>query len=248
MRLRIGLLTAAVIFALGTNLTDLQAQTIEIVNELNTDWGFLDETSPGPGTVTSDFVLGPATPPRGSGSAHLALAAAADGVIIATQNHVGTRLADITTLTYQTYQNISPQAIALQFNIDYDDADSTTSWQGRLVFEPLNSGTVSTNTWQSWNAMSGSWWSSGTPIVGDTPAAVACTQGSPCPWATVLATYPNIAVHGLPLGAILFKAGSGWPAGFDGNVDDFHIQTAAFDIVYDFETTVPVELQSFSID
>ncbi|MCH9650728.1 MAG: hypothetical protein K0U98_21035 [Deltaproteobacteria bacterium] len=245
---KIGPLAAALVITFGITLTGLEAQTIVTVDETNANWGFLDETSPGPGTVTSDFVLGPATPPRGSGSAHLALGAMTDGVIIATQNHVGTRLADITTLTYQSYQNISPQAISLQFNIDYDDADSTTSWQGRLVFEPLNSGTVLTDTWQSWDAMSGSWWSSGTPIVGDTPAASTCTQGSPCPWATLLTTYPNIAIHGLPLGLVFFKAGSGWPAGFDGNVDDFHIQTAAFNTVYDFETTVPVELQSFSID
>ncbi len=78
--------------------------------------------------------------------------------------------------------------------------------------------------------------------------AAACTIGSPCTWATILSTYPDIAIHAGALAGILFKAGSGWPAGFDGHADDFRIATAGFDVAYDFETIVPVELQSFSVD
>ncbi len=224
------------------------AQTTVTVDESNPDWGFLDETVPGPGTVTSEFVMGPAVPPAGAGSAHLALGAATDGVLIGTQLHPGLRFADITLLSYSTYQNMAPQAIALQFNVDYDDSDGTTSWQGRLVFEPLTIGPVQTNTWQTWDALAGNWWSTGTPIVGDTATVSPCTQGSPCTWAQVLANFPNVANHGVALAGILLKAGSGWPAGWDGNVDQLRIQTAGFDVIYDFETNVPVELQSFSVD
>ena len=230
----------------------LEAQTVVTVDENNMNWGFFDETSPGPGTVVSDFVIGPDTPPRNSGSAHLGLGANTDGVIVITQNHSGTRLADILTLSYSTYQDIAPQALALQFQVDYDDGDSFTSWQGRLVYEPANDtgATVLTNTWQSWDtlAATGRWWSSGTPVVGDVAQAATCTQGSPCTWATILGTYSDIAIHAGALAGILFKAGSGWPAGFDGHVDDFQIQTAGFNVVYDFETITPVELQSFSVD
>ncbi len=249
MNHRTTFLSAVLTLAFGLGHVDVEAQTIVTVDETNANWGFLDESSVMPSTVTSDLVIGPATPPRGSGSLHLALGAMTDGVIIVTQNHVGTRLADITTLSYSTYQNITPQALALQFNVDYDDTDGdTTTWQGRLVFEPLNAGAVMANTWQSWNAMTGSWWSSGTPIVGGSAMAQVCTQSSPCTWATVLTTYPDIAIHNLPLGAILFKAGSGWPAGFDGHADELHIQTAGFNVIYDFETIVPVELQTFTIE
>lgn len=230
----------------------LAAQTIVTVDENNSNWGFLDETSPGPGTVVSDFVLGPATPPRGTGSVHLGLGAGTDGVIIGSQNHPGTRLADITTLSYSTYQDMMPQALALQFNVDYDDTDGTTSWQGRLVYEPANdtAGTVMVDTWQTWDtlAATGGWWSSGDPVVGDATQPRTCGIATPCSWATILSTYPNIAIHGLPLAGILFKAGSGWPAGFDGHADELHIETAGFNVIYDFETIVPVELQSFSVD
>ena len=226
----------------------LQAQTTVTVDEDNADWGFLDETVPGPGTVTAEFVMGPATPPGGTGSAHLVLGANTDGVLLGTQNHAGLPLADILTLSYATYQNMTPQAIALQFNVDYDNTDGSVAWQGRLVFEPLTIGPVQTGTWQTWDALAGRWWSSGTPIVGDVPAAATCTQGSPCTWAQVLMNYPNIANHSGALAGILVKAGSGWPAGWDGNVDRLHIETAGFNTIYDFETNVPVELQSFGIE
>ncbi len=248
MSCRMRPLSTAFILLLGLGPANLGAQTIVVVDENNMNWGFADESSAAP-SGTSDFVLGPATPPRGSGSVHLTLGAMTDGVAITTQNHAGTRFADITTLTYQTYQNVTPQAIALQLNVDYDDGDASTAWQGRLVFEPLNAGAVMTNTWQLWNGMAGSWWSTGMPILaGNPPVAPVCTQGSPCPWLTLLSTYPNLAIHNLPLGAIYIKAGSGWAAGFDGHADELHIQTAGFNVIYDFETIVPVELQSFSIE
>ncbi len=241
--------TTILVALFGLCLAGLSAaQTIVTVDEANPDWGFLDETVPGPGTVTAEFVLGPATPPRGTGSAHLALGAPTDGVLLGTQLHGGTRLADFVTLSYSTYQNMTPQAIALQFNVDYDDTDSTTSWQGRLVFEPSNGGTVMVGAWQSWDALSGSWWSSGTPVVGNTPGAAACPISSPCTWVTLLSTYPNLAIQSGALAGILLKAGSGWPAGFDGNADELHIQTAGFDVIYDLETNVPVELQEFTVE
>jgi hypothetical protein len=216
-------------------------------------WFFYDDQAEMP--LPNDFVLGPDTPPSGTGSAHLAVANASEGVLIGTQNHAATALVTLAALTYSTYQSITPQAIALQFNVDYDNTDSTTAtWQGRLVFEPyLGSGTVLTGTWQSWDALAASarWWSTGTPIVGDAPQAAVCTQGSPCSWATILSTYPNAGIQSGALAGIVFKAGSGWPA-FDGNVDDFHISTIArgpgFDVIYDFETNVPVELQRFTVE
>ncbi len=230
----------------------LSAQTVVTVNETTPNgWVFFDDIGGMP--LPNNFAVGPATPPRGSGSANIVVAGPAEGILIGTQNHPGTPLADISVLGYSTYQDITPQALSLQFNVDYDNTDGTTSWQGRLVFEPANvsGGTVLTNTWQAWDALAASarWWSSGTPVVGDVGAAAACPQASPCTWATILSTYPDIAIQSGALAGISLKAGSGWPA-FDGNVDDFRIAAtgAPFDIIYDFETVVPVELQSFTID
>ncbi len=228
----------------------LSAQTVVTVDESNPNgWVFFDDIGSMP--LPNNFTLGPATPPRGSGSANIVVGGPAEGILIGTQNHPGTPLADFTMLSYSTYQDITPQALSLQFNVDYDNTDSTTSWQGRLVFEPANGvgATVMTNTWQTWDALAASsrWWSTGTPVVGDASLAAVCPQATPCSWALIQSTYPNIAIQSGMLAGISLKAGSGWPA-FDGNVDDFRIATGAFDTIYDFETIVPVELQSFTID
>ncbi|MCP3956559.1 MAG: hypothetical protein GY719_01770 [bacterium] len=223
--------------------TGAWAQTV-VVDETNASWSIGGES----GTPTFGYVMGPGTPPIGSGSVNFQLPAMADGAAVGSGVHNGLRLADITTLTYSTYQNTTPQAASLQFNVDYDDTDGSTAWQGRLVFEPLTAGTVLTSTWQSWDALTGTWWSTGTPVVGDSAAAVACPQGAPCTWATVLSTYPNAAIHST-LGALLLKGGSGWPAGWDGNADALHLVTSGgTDVTYDFETAVPVTLQSFTIE
>jgi len=218
------------------------------VDEANTDWGFLPEG----GTPTFAFAAGPGTPPLGGGSVGFQLTSTSDSVLVGTLLHAGQRLADITVLEYSTYQNVTPQAIALQFNVDYDDQDGTTSWQGRLVYEPSYTETVLVSTWQTWNTLvatgSGNWWSSGTPVVGDAAVAQACLQANPCTWPEMLTAYPDIAVHGGVLGGMLLKAGSGWAAGFDGYADALHIATGAFDEIYDFETNLPVELLSFSVD
>jgi hypothetical protein len=241
-RRAIPIVLAVMVFIAAFLPAGLAAQTT--VDENNTDWLVGAET----GTPVAEYAMGPGTPPLGSGSVHFQLPASPDGGAVgqATGAYNGTRLADFTVLTYSTYQNTSPQAIALQFNVDYDDTDASTVWQGRLVFEPLTAGTVMTGTWQSWNAMSGTWWSTGTPVVGGSPVAAACPQAAPCPWATILSTYPDAAVHST-LGSVLLKAGSGWPAGWDGHADALRIATAASDVTYDFETIVPVELQSFDI-
>jgi hypothetical protein len=50
----------------------------------------------------------------------------------------------------------------------------------------------------------------------------------------VLSYFPNAGIHSA-FGAVLFKAGSGWLAGFDGNVDAFTIGVGGSDTTYDFE-------------
>jgi hypothetical protein len=70
---------------------------------------------------------------------------------------VGTPLANLTTLSYSTYQPGPTLAISLQFDVRYRMADP--AYGGRLVFEPYQNGagTVSPG-WQSWSPLSGTWW------------------------------------------------------------------------------------------
>jgi hypothetical protein len=121
-------------------------------------------------------------------------------------------------------------AISLQFNVDYDLSDMDGSWQGRLVYEPyLTGATVLTQTWQTWDGMSGTgWWATGAP--GNT----VCTQGTPCSWADILTNWPNAGVQTGILSGVSLKAGSGW-AGFDGNADQLIIGLSGTNTTYDFE-------------
>jgi hypothetical protein len=119
------------------------------------------------------FVTGPATPPLGLGS--LELSTGADlttplngGVggkgIFATEQFNGQQLADLTELSYSTYQqqvaathpHLLP-GLNVQVDINNDGVRDTT-----LVFEPVyvpEQGAILPNTWQSWDTLSGNgWW------------------------------------------------------------------------------------------
>lgn len=207
------------------------AQTTIIVDGGNSDWGFLLET----GTPTGFFAVGPDTPPAGTGSALLRTDESADGIAIISQELAGTPLADFLTLSYWTYTDSQPQASTLQFSIDYDATDGDVSWQGRLVYEPSNNGTVLDGAWQQWDTLAGNWWASGEP------GKTACPQATPCSWADVKTTFPNAAIHALPLAQFLAKSGSGWSGTNNTYTDAIEVETSgagapAVNVLFDFES------------
>mgnify|MGYP001589043662 CR=1 FL=1 len=153
--------------------------------------------------------------------------------ILSTLAHAGTRLSNITKLEYSTYHSPSSPgssilAIALQFDMDYDLTDANTTWQGRLVFEPYLTGTVTKGAWQTWDPRAGAWWASGNP------GKTLCPIGAPCTWSQVLSHFPNAGIRNA-VGLLHFKAGGPWAPGFDGNVDAFTIGVAGLGTTYDFE-------------
>jgi hypothetical protein len=219
---------------------------VNAANAASLGFRFQEETPEGSGA----FVGGP-NGADGNGSARLTVDAAG-GEALATGLFAGTRFDDINFLSYKTFQaSAGPHATTVQFDADYDATDSTTSFQGRVVFEPSQSGqaTVTNLTWQTWNPLSApsGWWQTGTPIVGDATVAQQCTQATPCSFAQLLAAYPDIAIRpitgqvgGQPFGGgVWLKAGGGWSPGFTGHVDSL---TLAVDVggvngtvTYDFE-------------
>jgi hypothetical protein len=181
-------------------------------------WAFYDDNTGLAGTGT--MVEGPGDPPAGTGSARLTLTGLADRQVLSTVRYAGTALKDLAALDYWTYRASADAgnllAISLQFDVDYDLTDANTAFQGRLVFEPYQSGSaVPQNTWQQWDALNGKWWAS------RPPGNVVCPQSAPCTWAQVLADFPNAGVRA-GAGYLHFKAGGNW-ASFDGNVDAFTI-------------------------
>ena len=186
-------------------------------------------------TSTGSMVSGPRTPPIGVGSANLNVGATG-GMVLGKAGYAGMRLDSITSLEYSTYRTTgsAAAAISLQFNIDNNIDAADVTWQGRLVYEPHHTQTVTTGIWQTWNTLDssnwGSWW--GSPNLISTLDDV-CPQSNPCTWSEVLSAFPNIGVHTV-FGAVLLKAGSGGGS-MDVNVDKLVINND----VYDFGPPIP---------
>ncbi|MBK5332182.1 MAG: hypothetical protein JJD93_09435 [Ilumatobacteraceae bacterium] len=203
-----------------------------VVRAATPTWGFFTENTVG--GQTGSYGLGPAAAPLGTGSAQIGLTASNQGMALGTTGFAGTPLANLTRLTYSSYQSGTPQAISLQFDVNYHSGD--LAYAGRLVFEPYLSQTVNPTVWQSWNALNGRWWASrtGTPGSGGL-----CGQGSPCTWAQVMTNWPDATIRG----TTLFKAGSGWTS-FNGAVDALSVGVDdglgnIANATFDFEPTPP---------
>jgi parallel beta-helix repeat protein len=199
-------------------------------------WVFFDD-NPGTGTGSGGFEPGPATPPLGTGSAFLTVDSQGR-YAVATAAYAGTRMDDLAGLLYSSYQNNNSNtvvAISLQFDIDYDLNDTTTNYQGRLVFEPYLTGTVQQNVWQNWNPRAGNWYGTRTTVpVNNVNVAQPCQPATPCTYQQVLALFPNAGVWNSG-GGVLFKAGGPWSPGFDGNFDALTIRHGGSLINYNFE-------------
>lgn len=224
------------------------AQTTVTVNDSNLNgWSYVPYTAggcgPGPYTESTNFELGPATPPAGQGS--LAMLVGTNGASSPRwwlNGWSGTRLDALTELSYSTYvdTNLDNQAIYLRLYVD-TNGDSTVD--DNLFFEPAyqhsayNGGTqpmVALDVWQNWDALSGNWYAS----------SGACSSGPGVnvkTLAQLLVCMPNARIMDATTatinGGISLQAGCGSPSwdNFDGNVDAFRIATGASDTLYDFE-------------
>jgi hypothetical protein len=232
-----GVLVALVFAAVGCKVVVTPTAT--------NGWFFLNEGTNGSGY----YVNGPGTPPAGRGSALLTI----DGTgreAIATGSYAGVGIAGLSQLKYSTYQAFSgspSETPALAFDVDYDSADGSTAYQGRLVYVPSAGSTVLPGVWQNWDTMSGgaAWYSSGSgasafrPIVGGvTQANPPCTQATFCTWSTLLSTYGNArirpTVSGFP-GLLLLRAGGPATGGFSGAVDNLIVGIGGAVIENNFE-------------
>lgn len=223
------------ILAISLLVTPVQAAPVPVVvdpSDIGTDWFVSNDGVAG--VSSGAFVTGPATPPMGVGSMRFTLDENAR-YLIGTPNYAGTRLDALSALSFVAYQ--PKWGLTLQFDIDYNGIDADTSYQGRLSFEPSETGVaLLANSWQTWDALAvtpnGAWWASRAP--GNT----VCPQSNPCNLSELLAAYPNAVIHanyGYP-GFLLIKAGGPIAAGFTGYADALTVSvTGVSETVYDFE-------------
>jgi hypothetical protein len=201
--------------------------TVVVRPETPNGWAFGNDLV-GTGTGSGAYVVGPATPPAGYGSAQLTVDSQGRWAL-GTLKYAGTPLSQINTITYSTYRPSSTtnHSLDVMFDIDTDTTDGNTTYQGRLASLPA---LEPANTWTAHDALNDTWfWSHATP-------SDPCTQAIPCTWAQVLAAFPNGAIRP-SIGAFLFRAGGPYAGGNVGYVDKATIGNNAGTTTFDFEPT-----------
>lgn len=184
-------------------------------------------------TPTAVFEDGPAAPPLGTGSLGFVTPTGADKVTLFNYDHVGTALAGVDAIAYDTYRNTGNDQQVAALNIEVDVNGSAAGGFTTLVFEPVyntTQGAVLSGQWQHWNAYNGGngiWWSSN-PIPG------APNRDTFVPWSTIRAANPNAVI----IGGVGVNQGSGNPA-LDTNVDALIFGAAGTTDVYNFERVYP---------
>lgn len=194
-------------------------------------------------TSSVTFEPGPATPPLGSGSVQLAVGTDGSGAAqLRTSSMDGQLVSSLTTLSYSSYTDqdgSGGQAPYIMLQVDYTNDGITDDF---LFFEPVYQsavfcpsnpqGPVAVDTWQTWNALAGCWWSS-SGTAGSGPGVNTVSLGA------ILAAQPNarIVASGSGAGGIRFVAGfaAGAFDNYIGNVDNVTIGSTAPATTYDFE-------------
>lgn len=185
------------------------------------------------------FAHGPATPPGGPGSAELFVGSNGDSYaeLKATNLYSKTPLNTFTELKYSTYvQQYSSGAKApyLVLSVDYDNNGAEDdvlyfdpAYQTAAYFPSNPQASIALNTWQTWNALSGGWWSKkGTG--GATPGVGVKSL------AKIIAAKPTARL--VSSNGFIVRAGVGggaW-ANFTGNADNVKIGVNNTTTTYDF--------------
>jgi hypothetical protein len=197
-------------------------------------WLFYNDETDMSDPSLGSFVAGPASPLHGAGSAQISVTDS-QRRSLATYQFAGTPLADITALSFRTYNPSSgnggsaTRSAYLNFNVDFDGSDT---WQRRLIFVPKINGTVLQNTWQEWDAISGGnakWSLSG----GNWPGTA--TPGSTLrTWDDILLSYPGVRMR-VTDAHLGLRVGEPYADGYTENIDSFTFGTVAGTTIFDFE-------------
>jgi hypothetical protein len=194
-----------------------------IVTQNSSSWAPMDTRPGGSHRFTEEYG---APPGLGSGSLELktdlTTAAKAD---YWTRDPAGTTLAQVTDLSYWTYQARTVQApiAAVSYQIQIDGNGAAPGGFTTLVYEPYQNGVVLNGTWQYWDVDAGLFWSTRTvPECGLVSGA-----GGPAIYSiNIIKTLcPNAVVLGIGLNVGTFNPG--WTVAADG--------VQFNDTTYDFE-------------
>lgn len=230
------------------NGTALAANTTIVVRDSSPDGWQVQSTNCTAGVSTGSQAMeaGPGTPPLGSGSREFRIGADGDSFETFRQaGYNGTFLSDLTELAYSTYVEqfgSGGQAPYLILNIDYN-GDQVL--EDQLFFEPVyqtgaysgdavpNQGAPTLNTWQTWDALAGGWWSFNDLNFGP-PLVTIDSYVEDHPTARIINTPTGQGGIRIATGC----GGAAW-ANFVGNADAFAIGVSGNTTTYDFEPNLP---------
>lgn len=202
-------------------------------------WLFYNDETDTIDNSLGTFLAGPGTTPAGIGSAQISVSGT-QRRNLATYQFAGTPLSSITTLAYSTYNpsagngGSANRSGYLNFNVDFNGSDT---WQRRLVFLPVDNGTVVQNSWQEWDGVnggnalwrySGATWPAGIGEPGTTPGSTTKT------WSQILSTYPGVRIR-VTDAFMGIRVGEPYADGYTENIDLFKFGTSAYTTNFDFE-------------
>lgn len=190
----------ALLAAAALALAAAAAAATVVVTQNSTSWAPLDTRPGGAYRFTEDYGA-----PAGLGEGSLELTTDATTAAKAdywTFAHAGTRLGDVSTLSYWTFQSADVQpphaAVSYQVQIDGNGLDTPGGFT-TLVYEPYQNGVVVKGAWQQWDVDAGLLWSTRTVpecgLVGAPGGPAIYTLAAIkllCPNAVVLGTGVNI--------------------------------------------------------
>lgn len=182
-------------------------------------------------TLTGEFVSGPGSPPQGDGSFEMSTTVNADHGTLFNFDHVNTRLADINAISYSTYRELTSTGFpnilpSINIAIDKDGPPFVTGDFATLVFEPIynsDQGAVVPGVWQTWNGISGKWWSTRNILPG-------IVRGVTYPWSYIVAQIPDATI----LGGFGVNQGS-FSANLVAATDALTLGVGGTTWIYDFE-------------
>ncbi len=218
-----------------------------VVNQTNIyNWLFYNDETDVIDPTLGSFVSGPGTTPLGTGSAQISVSGT-QRRNLATYQFSGTPLASITTLKYSTYNpsagngGSANRSGYLHFNVDF--TGSSDVFQRRLVFVPVNNGTVIQDNWQEWDAImggaanwsySGPTWPAG--IGGGGEAGTTLKT-----WSQILSQYPNSRVK-VTDSFLGIRVGEPYADGYTENIDAFKFGTSAGITQFDFDPAASISV------
>lgn len=217
---------------MATNYTEVVADT--------SSWFFYNDETDVIDNSLGSFVTGPDTAPEGSGSVQISVFGT-QRRNLATYQFGGTKLADITTLKFSTYNpsvgngGSTNRSGYLNFNVTFDGADT---WQKRLAYVPSQNGTVVQDSWQSWDAINSGaaqWWWSGYAGNGNTWPDGNLSEYRT--WSDLLSSFSNIAIRTND-SWFGIRVGEPYSDGYTENIDAFKFGTSTETTTFNFEPTL----------